>query len=109
MEIIGKKIKVKIDRPLGSHHPKHSDIIYPINYGYVEDIFALDGEEQDCYVLGVDEPISDFEGEVIAIIKRLDDVEDKWVVAGEGSNYTDEEILKQVYFQEQYFHIKLIR
>ena len=109
MEIIGKKIKVKIDRPLESHHPKHSDIIYPINYGYVEDIFALDGEEQDCYVLGVDEPISDFEGEVIAIIKRLDDVEDKWVVAGEGVNYTDEEILKQVYFQEQYFHIKLIR
>lgn len=109
MEIIGKKIKVKIDRPLGTNHPKHHDIVYPINYGYVEDIFALDGEEQDCYVLGVDEPISDFEGEVIAIIKRLDDVEDKWVVAGEGVNYTDEEILKQVYFQEQYFHIKLIR
>lgn len=109
MEIIGKKIKVKIDRPLGTTHPKHHDIVYPINYGYVEDIFALDGEEQDCYVLGVDEPISDFEGVVIAIIKRLDDVEDKWVVACEGANYTDEEILKQVYFQEQYFHIKLVR
>jgi inorganic pyrophosphatase len=109
MEIIGKKLKVKIDRPLGTRHPKHYDLVYPINYGYVEDIFALDGEEQDCYVLGVDEPISDFEGVVIAIIKRLDDVEDKWVVAYEGSHYTDEEILKQVYFQEQYFHIKLIR
>ena len=109
MEVIGKKVKVKIDRPLGTHHPKYRDIVYPINYGYIEGIFALDGEEQDCYVLCVDEPIEDFEGEVIAIVKRLDDVEDKWVVAHEGSNFTDEEILRQVYFQEQYFHIELIR
>lgn len=29
---LGKNIKIIIDRPLGSKHPKHG-FIYPINYG----------------------------------------------------------------------------
>lgn len=107
--IIGQKIKVIIDRPLGSRHPKYQTLIYPVNYGYVEGIIAPDGEEQDCYILGVKEPLEIFEGIVIAIIKRFNDVEDKWVVAPFGMNFTDEEILEQVKFQEQYFQIKLIR
>ena len=32
-EYIGKKVDIKIDRPLGSKHPKH-DFIYEVNYGY---------------------------------------------------------------------------
>lgn len=44
--MIGKIVKVTVDRPLGSYHPKHKDIYYPINYGYIEGIIALDGEEQ---------------------------------------------------------------
>ena len=101
--MIGKKVTVKIDRPMGSYHPKHKDIYYPINYGYIEGIMAPDGEEQDAYVLGVDEPVEEFSGVIIAIIHRYDDVEEKWVVAPENVSFTVEEIEKQVYFQEQYF------
>ena len=43
--MIGKRVTVKIDRPMGSYHPKYKDIYYPINYGYIEGIIALDGEE----------------------------------------------------------------
>lgn len=32
-EHLGELIKTKIDRPLGSKHPKH-DFIYPVNYGF---------------------------------------------------------------------------
>ena len=88
---------------MGSVHPKHDDIIYPINYGYVEGIIAGDGEEQDVYILGVDKPLKEFFGKVIAIIHRKDDVEDKWVVAPEGITFTKDEIAEQVRFQEQYF------
>ena len=101
--MIGKKVTVKIDRPMGSYHPKHKDIYYPINYGYIEGIMAPDGEEQDAYVLGVDEPVDEFVGVIIAIIHRYDDVEEKWVVAPENVSFTVEEIEKQVHFQEQYF------
>lgn len=101
--IIGSLVKVTIDRPLGSRHPKHDDIIYPINYGYIEGIMAPDGEEQDAYVLGVNTAVKEFTGRVIAVIHRFDDVEEKWVVAPDGVDFSDEEIAKQVHFQEQYF------
>ena len=91
--MLGKKVKVIIDRPLGTFHPKHKDIFYSVNYGYIEGIIAPDGEEQDAYVLGVSEPVSEFTGKIIAIIKRLDDVEEKWVVAPENMTFTKDEIM----------------
>ena len=54
---IGKKVEVIVDRPLGSRHPEYEDMLYPINYGYVPDIIAGDGEEQDAYILGVRGPV----------------------------------------------------
>lgn len=101
--MIGKTVRVIVDRPKGGRHPEYPEMIYPINYGYIEGIMAADGEEQDAYILGVDEPISEFVGRVIAVIHRADDVEDKWVVADEKSRYTEEEIRDLTYFQEQYF------
>ena len=105
--MIGKTVKVIIDRPMGTYHPKHKDLYYPINYGYIEGIIAPDGEEQDAYVLGVDEPVSEFTGKIIAIIKRFDDVEEKWVVAPESMVFTKDEIMKQVEFQEKYFKTEI--
>ena len=101
--MIGQTVKVIVDRPLGSRHPQYGDMIYPVNYGYVEGIFAPDGDEQDAYILGVNAPIKEFTGKVIAIIHRLDDIEEKWVVAPNGTNFSDEEIEKLVRFQEKYF------
>ena len=96
-------VTVTVDRPLGSYHPKHKSIFYPVNYGYIEGIVGGDGEEQDAYILGVAVPVSRFEGEVIARIVREDDVEEKWVVAPVGIRLTAEEIAAATHFQEQYF------
>lgn len=79
--MVGDIVKVVVDRPLGSYHPKHKDMYYPINYGYIEGIIAPDGEEQDAYIIGVDEPVKEFAGRIIAIIHRNNDIEGKWVVA----------------------------
>ena len=101
--MIGKVVKVIVDRPLGSYHPTHKDIYYPINYGYIEGIIAPDGEEQDAYILGVHTPVKEFTGKVIAVIHREDDIEEKWVVVPDDMNFSKEEIMEQVRFQEQYF------
>ena len=106
--MIGKVVKVIVDRPIGTHHPNHKDLIYSVNYGYVPEIFAPDGEEQDAYILGVNEPVTEFLGKVIAIIHRLNDIEDKWVVAPEGSFFTKEEIANSVAFQEKFFDIEIM-
>lgn len=105
--MIGSIVKVIVDRPLGSYHPKHKDIYYSVNYGYIPGVIAPDGEEQDAYILGVNEPVKEIVGRVIAIIHRLNDVEDKWVVVPENVSFTKEEIMTQVAFQEQYFQTEI--
>ena len=105
--MIGSIVKVIVDRPLGTFHPKHKDIYYTVNYGYIPDVLAPDGEEQDAYILGIDKPVKEFVGRVIAIIHRFDDAEEKWVVVPENSSYTKDEIMKQVAFQEQFFRTEI--
>lgn len=107
-DILGKTVTVTVERPLGSRHPQHPDIYYSVNYGYVEDIIAPDGEEQDAYILGIREAVESFTGRVIAIIHRKDDVEDKWVVAPDGVTFSKEEIEALTHFQEQFFDIEVI-
>lgn len=48
---LGKLVKVKVDRSLGSKHPKH-DFIYSLNYGFIPNTIAGDGEEIDVYIIG---------------------------------------------------------
>ncbi|KKP91881.1 MAG: Inorganic pyrophosphatase [Parcubacteria group bacterium GW2011_GWA2_36_10] len=106
---LGKKVDVVIERPLGSSHPKHG-FKYEVNYGYVPDTLAPDGEEIDVYVLGVDKPLKKFSGQCIAIIHRLNDDDDKLVVVSEDAlKMSDEEILKLTKFQERWFQSIIIR
>lgn len=105
---IGQIVNVKIDRPLGSKHPKY-DFIYPINYGYIPDTISGDGEELDCYVLGIQEPIEEYTGKCIAIIHRLNEEDDKLIIVEEGKNYTNDQIRALTEFQEKYFESEIIR
>ena len=103
-----KTVKITVDRPKGSCHPRYPDLYYPVNYGYVDGVTAPDGEEQDVYILGVDEPLEKFVGEIIAVIHRENDIEDKWVAVPKGMMLTADEIIKQTYFQEKYFKTTVI-
>ena len=99
---------IHIDRPLGSRHPVHG-FIYPVNYGCLPGVFAPDGEELDAYLLGVFEPVEEFEGQVIALIHRLDDEDDKLVVTPPGVAYTDDQIRALTEFQERFFTSEILR
>ena len=105
--MIPHTVTVTVDRPLGSYHPQYPDLYYPVNYGYIKGITAPDDEEQDAYVLGVDTPLSEFTGKVIAVICRDDDIENKWVVAPEGVKFSEDEIRELTFFQERYFQSRI--
>ena len=105
---LGKEVKVIIDRPLGSKHPKH-DFIYEVNYGYIKGVIAPDGEELDAYLLGVNKPVKEYTGMCIAIAHRKDNDDDKLIVLPKGVDINNEEILKLINFQEKWFDTEIIR
>ena len=106
-DFLGKKVKVVMDRPMGSKHPKWN-FIYPINYGYVPNTISGDGEELDAYIVGIFEPVEEYEGKCIAAIHRLDDDDDKLVIAPEEKIYTRQQIEALVEFQERFFEHEII-
>ena len=105
--MLGTTVTVTVDRPLGSRHPQYPDLYYPINYGYISGTVAADGEEIDAYILGVDRPITQFTGRVIAVIHRRNDVEDKLVVAPDGMTLSESRIAELTFFQERYFDTEI--
>jgi inorganic pyrophosphatase len=107
-QFIGSVVTITIDRPLGSKHPKW-DFVYPVNYGYVPDTKSGDGEEIDAYVLGVNKPLKEFTGRCIAVIHRLDDDDDKLILAPEGTDLADADIHAATEFQEQFFKSVIVR
>lgn len=106
-EALGRIVTVTVDRKAGDTHPEHRDIVYPINYGYVQDVLADDNEWQDAYIYGETMPLDVFEGQVVAVIHRRDDVEDKWVVAAPGTRLTEDQVRKATDFVEKYFEIEI--
>lgn len=99
-EMLGEIVTVTVDRPVGYDH---HGTIYPINYGYLPGVMGGDGEEQDAYILGVEEPVETFTGRVVGVVRRINDCEDKLVVAPEGMEYHQGEIAEATRFIEQYF------
>lgn len=103
-EYLGRTVTVQIDRPMGQ---SHKGLTYPVNYGYLSGVCGGDGENQDAYVLGVDEPLDAFTGRVIGGVLRMNDTEDKLIVAPEGVLMSQAEIAQAVQFQERYFSTRV--
>lgn len=106
---LNKTVNVRVDRPMGSRHPKY-DFVYPINYGHLPGTKAPDGNEIDVYVLGVDQPIQTITGQVVAVIHRTDDNDDKLVVVPEDAQeFSDSQIRELTDFQEQNYESVIMR
>ena len=107
-DYLNKTITATIDRPLASEHP-NGGLFYPINYGYIPNTVSGDGEEIDCYVLGVYGPVKSFTGKCIAIIHRTNDNDDKLVLAPNSEAFSNAQIRALTNFQERFFESEIIR
>lgn len=102
-EWVGREIRVVVDRPVGTRHPR-AGFEYEVNYGFVPGVLAPDGEELDVYLLGTSEPVEVCEAaEVIAIVRRRDDVEDKLVAVVGAESWDEAKIAEAIRFQERFF------
>jgi inorganic pyrophosphatase len=59
---------ITIDRPKGSAHPRFPDLIYPIDYGYINETKSQDGQGIDVYC-GDDETLG-----IVGIICTVDNM-----------------------------------
>lgn len=109
LQTIGKTVKVKVDQPIGSSHPKYLETIYEVNYGFVPNTLSGDGEEIDAYILGEDKPLSEYEGKCIAVIHRLKEEDDKLIIVPPNKNFTVEQIKEATNFMEKYFEGVVIK
>ena len=107
-DFLGKKVHIVMDRPMGVKHPKWN-FIYPLNYGYVPNTISGDGAELDAYIIGVFEPLEEYEGKCIAAIHRLDDDDDKLIVVPDSRKFSNKEIEALTEFQERFFEHEIIR
>ncbi|WP_302820595.1 inorganic pyrophosphatase [Fusobacterium ulcerans] len=74
-----------IDRPKGSIHPKYTDFIYEVDYGYLSDTSSLDNEGIDIW-RGT-EPAQKINGIICTVDLKKKDSEIKILI-----NCTDAEI-----------------
>ncbi len=106
-DFLGAMIEVEFDRPLGSVHPKFPDMVYPLNYGFVPDTKAGDGDPIDVYYLSSDKPLKTVSAQCIGYVHRKDDNEDK-LIASDGTKYTEAELESKLEFQEKWFKHRIV-
>ncbi|NLO86405.1 MAG: NAD(P)H-hydrate dehydratase [Clostridiales bacterium] len=100
---LGSIVSVTIDHQVGSRSEDKEDLIYRLNYGYVQELLESENDWQDAYIYGITQPLEWFEGEVIAIIHRHTDAKDQWVVAQKGTRASAHQIKTATHFIEKDF------
>ena len=99
----------KMKRQISVNGKQHAATAhYLINYGYIPNTISGEGEELDAYIVGIFEPVEEYEGKCIAAIHRLYDDDDKLVIAPEEKIYTKQQIEALVEFQERFFEHEII-
>ena len=111
--LLGSLVTVRIDRPAGSAHPEHPDLIYPIPYGFVPGLLSHDGEDTDAYLVGFPDggslgPGDEVTGTAAAVVHRADDREEKLIVTPPNVFPEPDEMLAAVDFTERFFLSSLI-
>ncbi len=50
LDALLERSQIVIDRPKGSHHPRFQEIVYALDYGYLDGTTSTDGEGVDVWL-----------------------------------------------------------
>lgn len=96
--------EIVIDRPKGSVHPKYSDFIYQVDYGYLKNTASMDGDGIDVWIG------TESKGKIDAVICTVDlmkkDAEIKILI---GCTEEEKDIVYQTHNETQYMKGIMIR
>lgn len=97
--MLGKFVKVHVTSPMNSFN-KRFGFRYKLNYGVIEGAKTLKNTVQGAYIMGINHPVRNFDGRVIATIRRFGGKGIVWVVAPKSTRYINHDIKNAIDFAE---------
>lgn len=97
--MLGKFVKVRVTAPMHSYNSRFG-FEYKLNYGVIEGFKNKKNIPQSAYIMGIDHPVRNFDGRVIAVIKRQGGKGIVWVVAPKSTRFIVNDIRSAIDFAE---------
>ena len=97
--MLGRFVKVRVTSPMYSYNNRFG-FKYKLNYGIVEDHKTRKNTVQCAYIMGINHPVRNFDGRVIAIVKRNGGKGIVWVVAPKSTRFIVNDIRDAIDFAE---------
>ncbi len=97
--MLGKFVKVRVTSPMYSYN-KRFGFKYKLNYGIMEGHKTRKNMVQFAYIMGINHPVRNFDGRVIAIVRRHGGKGVVWVVAPKSTRYIVNDIREAIDFAE---------
>ncbi len=97
--MLGKFVKVRVTSPMYSFNNRFG-FKYKLNYGVIDNYKSNRNTAQYAYIMGINHPVRNFDGRVIAVIKRHGSKGIAWVVAPKSTRFIVNDIKQAVDFAE---------
>ncbi len=98
--MLGKYARVRVVNPIGSQ--SDSGYVFPLNYGIVQG-----NEKQKAFIMGIDHPVRNFDGRVIAILSDKSAGKYIWIVAPKSTRFIINDIKKHINIEKDFPSYKL--
>lgn len=97
--MLGRFVKVRVTSPMNSFN-KRFGYRYKLNYGIIEGGKTAKNVVQGAYIMGINHPVRNFDGRVIASIRRFGGKGLVWVVAPKSTRFIIHDVKKAIDFAE---------
>ncbi len=97
--MLGKFVKVRVTAPMYSYNNRFG-FRYKLNYGIIDGPKTKKNTVQCAYIMGINHPVRNFDGRVIAIIRRLGGKGVVWVVAPKSTRFIVNDVKSAIEFAE---------
>ena len=104
--MLGKYCRVSVSRPIGAVDTAFG-FKYPVNFGYATGKRVALPEHTGAFILGINHPVREFEGRIIAVLTNTATGEKMLVVSPKSKRFIVHEIEKQLSFLSEHISFTL--
>ena len=97
--MLGQCARAKVVKPIG--FVCKNNFIHPLNYASIYDT----PEEEFAYIIGIDHPVSNFDGRIVAVLTPKEKEDNKqriWILAPKSSRYINLDIIEKIHYEEYF-------